>query len=105
MCENIPSKYNKLIERAKTGRSRKDSIHVHCLECMGYEREAVRGCTSKNCVFWFHRPYKTDAEARGSAEKRQIKSRQSKITGMAVDKVIKTDKGRLRLKVELLPEL
>jgi len=32
------------------------AIGVFCLECMGWDRKAVRGCTSKACALYQYRP-------------------------------------------------
>jgi hypothetical protein len=103
----IPSKYDQLTERARSGKSRKDSIHIHCLECMGYEREQVRRCLNRDCVFWFWRPYKTPQELSGNGKKRQIKRKSDNIDGSRLSKVIEIKnppEGKYRLRVELVPE-
>jgi len=103
----MQTKYDKIIERAKAGKSRKDSIHAHCLECMGWEREQVRNCLSRDCFFWRWRPYKTIPEVVGSVKKRQIKKKTDHKKGQVVNKIIQIDnpqQGRIRLKVEILTE-
>ena len=100
----MQTKYDKIIERARAGKSRKDSIHAHCLDCMGWERESVRNCKSRDCFFWRWRPYKTVAEVVGSVKKRRIKRKSDNFRPQVVNRVIDTTQGRLRLKVELLPE-
>lgn len=103
----IPSKYKKLVERARTGTSRADSIHANCLECQGWLREQVRDCKTTDC--WFHklRPYKTPQEISGTVKKRQIKKIPASIGNSRLSKVIEIKNppdGKYRLRVELVPE-
>jgi len=43
---------------AMRGRSRKAGIRAFCLECVGWEREEVRLCTSPACPLFPFRPFK-----------------------------------------------
>ena len=52
MERQIPKKYLKLIERAKSSNSRKAKIRAFCLECCYYSEKEVELCTSKDCVFY-----------------------------------------------------
>lgn len=42
---------------AKGLRSKAAAIQSQCLECVGYSREDVSGCTDLGCPLWPHRPY------------------------------------------------
>jgi len=37
--------------------SRAMAIKAFCLECLGYERSAIRDCPSGGCALWAFRPY------------------------------------------------
>jgi hypothetical protein len=101
--ENVPSKYRKIFERAKEGLSRADAIHAKCLRCMGMLREEVRKCSDSDCPLFSFRPYSVS----GNPKKRQIKKKSAKKYPCRVSKVIEIEspsEGRVRLKVEILPE-
>ena len=50
----IPSKYEGLRERAKTG-SRKAAIRLFCLHCTGWSATEVRLCTARECPLFRYR--------------------------------------------------
>ena len=59
---DIPDRYKLVYLRALlsavTGRgSMRQAIKAHCLECCGWQRNEVRGCTSVKCPLWDYRPY------------------------------------------------
>ena len=45
-----------ILRRAFTGRSRKTAIKAMCLECVGFDRSAITGCTATACPLWKFRP-------------------------------------------------
>jgi len=49
--------YRRTYKLAMSGKSRKAAIKAFCLECVGWEREEVRCCTSKNCPIFLYRHY------------------------------------------------
>ena len=55
MERDIPQKFQKLYQRAKTGRSQSAAIRSFCLECTGYEAEEVKLCTDPGCPLFEYR--------------------------------------------------
>lgn len=51
----VPKKYQRLYEKAATGRSRKAAIRVHCLMCVGWLEQEVANCTSPDCPLFHYR--------------------------------------------------
>jgi hypothetical protein len=64
---DIPKKFKKLYERARSGKSRKAAIKFGCLECCGFERNEVALCSDPFCGYLPYRPYKTVKEALADA--------------------------------------
>ena len=65
MSEQIPLKYQPLIERvkAKGSTSKAEAIKAFCLQCVDYKYKRVQHCSAKNCALYQVRPYqkkKTD---------------------------------------------
>lgn len=60
--EDMPKPYRRTYDRALSGRSLKAAVKAHCLECMGWQREEVRACTSYPCPLWPYRDYQESAE-------------------------------------------
>ena len=44
-------------ERAYEGRSKQAGIKAFCLECIGYDRTAIRNCTAPACPLYEVRPF------------------------------------------------
>jgi len=55
---SMPARYRAIYRQAMSGRSRKAAITAACLECVGWEREGVRRCTSPACPLYPYRPYR-----------------------------------------------
>ena len=55
---DIPQKYKNHYRKAMTGKHRASAVKAFCLECMGWEREEVRKCTSVACPLYPYRSYK-----------------------------------------------
>ena len=53
----VPKKYQKLYEKAISGRSRKAAIRSFCIECVGYFEKEVRACTDPECPLYLYRLY------------------------------------------------
>jgi len=54
----MPAAYRKLFERCWAGKvSPRAAIKCQCLECIGFERAAITGCTAYACPLWRLRPY------------------------------------------------
>ena len=54
----MPKTYRATYNRAMKGLSRKAAIRAQCLECVGWEREEVKLCTSPACSLFPYRPRK-----------------------------------------------
>lgn len=54
---DIPKKYRNTYDKAISGRSLRSAIKAHCLECVCWQRDEVRLCTSLACPLWAVRPY------------------------------------------------
>ncbi len=113
--KELTPKYRGIYEKAITQRSPKSAIQTHCLRCTGCETKAIRDCQDESCEFHkyrpyqenpykFHRPTNTSNLSRCRTGK-IAKSRKNAPT--SISKVIDVEKptsGRLRIKVEVLPE-
>ena len=55
---DTPIKYRNIYKKAMAGRNRTAAVKAFCLECMGWQREEVRNCTSVACPLYLYRPYK-----------------------------------------------
>lgn len=61
---NMPVSHRKLFQRAWAGKaSPRATIKAFCLDCVGFERAAVTGCTAFACPLWPLRPYQRKEEA------------------------------------------
>ena len=65
---DIPTAYRGTYDRAMSGNSRQAAMHAFCLECMGWQREEVRVCTSYACPLFPYRPYGISQEASDVAD-------------------------------------
>jgi len=52
---DVPEMYQGIAEEAET--SRAAAVKLFCLECVGYVRTDVTGCTATRCPLYPHRPY------------------------------------------------
>lgn len=43
--------------------SPRKAIKAMCLECLSYDRAAIRGCTGYSCPLWEYRPYQIEGSA------------------------------------------
>lgn len=58
----VPGIYQNVFARAYAGSSRSAGIKAFCLDCVGFQRSAIRDCTSLACPLYPYRPYQTDEE-------------------------------------------
>lgn len=65
---DMPVSYRGIYDRAMSGKSKAAAIHAFCLECMGWQREEVRLCTSPACPLFPYRPYSGDKDAGSSQD-------------------------------------
>lgn len=59
---DVPKTYQRIWEKARTGKSLKSAAKCFCLECVGWLRVEVERCSSPNCPLFRYRPYMTDEE-------------------------------------------
>ncbi len=52
-----PSQRPLRLRLARGEGSPRQAIKAQCLECMGYDRAAVRDCATQACPLWRFRPY------------------------------------------------
>jgi len=55
---DIPKIHRKIYDRAMQGKSLKSAVKSFCLECVCWQKEEVRLCTSLACPLYPYRPYK-----------------------------------------------
>ncbi|AQT68781.1 hypothetical protein STSP2_01954 [Anaerohalosphaera lusitana] len=55
---DMPRSYQAKYARAVSGKSLRAAVDSFCLECMMWQRNEVRKCTSLACPLWAYRPYK-----------------------------------------------
>lgn len=63
-----PQSFRKVLKQAMSGKcSPRTAVKAFCAECNGFEREAIRDCTSYACPLWNFRPYRiTKFEQQGN---------------------------------------
>ncbi len=79
---DIPNKYKRLFEKARTGRSRSAAVRAFCLMCTGFQEREVRLCPSVYCPL--HKFRMGNVEAQPSAPEGQ-KNRQTATNTPEVD--------------------
>ena len=53
--------YLPVMEKAYSGdASPRKAIKAMCLQCTGYDRATIRGCTGYSCPLWEYRPYQIE---------------------------------------------
>jgi len=55
--KGIPSAYRHTYKRAMAGKSLRAAVNAFCLECVCWQREEVKNCTSVDCPLFPYRPY------------------------------------------------
>jgi hypothetical protein len=58
---HIPKIHRADYENAVSGKSRKAGVKSFCLECVGWQKEEIRLCTSLECPLYLYRHYKIEA--------------------------------------------
>jgi hypothetical protein len=56
--DEMPPRYRKIYLRAVRGKSVRAAVRAFCLECFGWERGEIAGCTSPACPLYPYRPYR-----------------------------------------------
>jgi hypothetical protein len=54
----MPEIHRANYDKAQRGKSMKAAIKAFCLECVCWQKEEVRLCTSPACPLYSYRPYK-----------------------------------------------
>ncbi|MBA7554728.1 hypothetical protein ES705_47359 [subsurface metagenome] len=62
--EQMPKIHRANYDKAMKGRSMKAATKAFCLECVCWEKEEVRLCTSLACPMYPYRPYKNNSNKR-----------------------------------------
>jgi hypothetical protein len=58
----VPAASKKGYLRAASGKcAPRSAIKAFCLECVGWDRAAVRDCTALACPLWAYRPFRVTA--------------------------------------------
>jgi hypothetical protein len=52
---DVPQKYQRLYEKAQTGKSRRAGIRCHCLMCVGWRAKDLELCTATECPLYPYR--------------------------------------------------
>jgi len=60
----MPERYRANYDQAVSGRSRAAAVKAICLECVCFQKEEVRLCTSLACPLYPYRPYKLTEESK-----------------------------------------
>jgi hypothetical protein len=55
---DMPKIHRKIYDRAMQGKSLKSAVKSFCLECVCWQKEEVRLCTSLACPLYPYRPYR-----------------------------------------------
>ena len=56
--KDIPLSKQRIYISALKGKSVTVAVKVHCLECVGWDKEEVQKCTSPACPLFLYRPYR-----------------------------------------------
>ena len=72
---DMPAIHRKMYDRAISGRSHKAAIKIFCLECVCWQKEEVRLCTSLVCPLYSYRPYKIDSKQAAKASRLALESK------------------------------
>ena len=56
--ETAPESFRRLLTQALSGKcSPRTALKAQCAECVGFDRQAITGCTAYACPLWYFRPY------------------------------------------------
>ncbi len=61
---DMPRIYRATYDKAVTGKSLRAAVNSFCVQCVMYQREEVRLCTSLECALWPYRPYRDKPKCR-----------------------------------------
>jgi hypothetical protein len=61
MREGVPSSAQRITQKALSGKaSPRDAIKAFCLECVVWDRAAIKECDIKDCPLWMYRPWREE---------------------------------------------
>ena len=87
--KQVPEQYKTVYDKAVKG-NRVSGIKAFCLECVCWEREEVRLCTSPECPLYAVRPYLTPEEVKA---KKRPRTAAQKITDKANGERLRASRG------------
>lgn len=61
---DMPRIYCATYDKAVSGKSLRAAVNSFCVQCVMYQREEVRLCTSLACPLWLYRPYRDKPKCR-----------------------------------------
>lgn len=64
----VPPKYQRLYEKAMSGKSRRAAMRCHCLMCVGWSASEVDLCTARTCPLYPYRLGRAELQADGTPE-------------------------------------
>ncbi|MHC4132471.1 MAG: hypothetical protein ACYSSP_10605 [Planctomycetota bacterium] len=64
----IPKVHRANYDKAMKGRSLKAAVKAFCLECVCWQKEDVKLCSSPQCSLYPYRPYRSSKKASESAD-------------------------------------
>jgi len=59
---DMPKIHRATYDKAVSGKSLRAAVNAFCAECVMWQREEVRLCTSLACPLWAYRPYQEISE-------------------------------------------
>jgi hypothetical protein len=65
--KQMPKIHRKIYEKAMQGKSLKSAVKAFCLECVCWQKEEIRLCTSLACPLHPYRPYKEESKQASEA--------------------------------------
>ena len=69
---DVPELYRGIA--ASASKSRANAVKLFCLECVGYVRTDVTGCTATQCPLWTWRPYQAKAPTPGKTRTEAVQN-------------------------------
>ena len=59
--KTCPTSAKGILSRAWDGNSQKTAIKAMCLECVGFDRQAIADCEAWACPLWEKRPFRANS--------------------------------------------
>ena len=64
--EDVPTSCKNPFRKAYARRSATQAIKAMCLDCLQFDKKAIRECTAPRCPLWRYRPYQVKRTAKGA---------------------------------------